>query len=166
MCKVLLISDANILIDVLDGGISEQFFQLDYEYAVPDVLYEEELKVSHPELIQNGLTIKALTDVTVVDAFNLNVKHHQTGVSVIDCMALALARQEKCLLLTGDNALRKVSLGEGTEVRGTIWLVGEMLMEELLTANEAECAYRLMREAGSRLPWKDADTQINKYRNS
>lgn len=163
MCKVLLISDANILIDVLDGGVIEQFFQLDFDYAVPDVLYHDEIKRQHPELIDYGLIIKELSEKAVDDALSLNTEHHKTGVSVIDCMALALARQEKCPLLTGDNALRQVSLGEGADVRGTIWIIGEMLEAELLTGNEAECAYRLMKENGSRLPWDETKAQVKKY---
>jgi len=39
----LLISDTNILIDMTAGGILEKIFLLEYEFAVPDVLFHEEL---------------------------------------------------------------------------------------------------------------------------
>ena len=40
----LLISDANILIDMEVGGLTAAMFRLDgYRFAVPDVLFAEEL---------------------------------------------------------------------------------------------------------------------------
>ena len=39
----LLISDANILIDMECGGLLDCMFTVDYEFAVLDVLFEEEL---------------------------------------------------------------------------------------------------------------------------
>lgn len=44
----LLISDANILIDMDDGGLLSSLFKLPYEFVTPDVLFEEELKENHP----------------------------------------------------------------------------------------------------------------------
>jgi hypothetical protein len=43
----LLISDANVIIDMEVGGLIKQMFRLEYEFAVPDVLYEEELRENH-----------------------------------------------------------------------------------------------------------------------
>lgn len=36
---LLLISDANILIDIEIGGLVAPMFSLDYQFAVPDVLF-------------------------------------------------------------------------------------------------------------------------------
>jgi hypothetical protein len=35
----LLISDANILIDLEEGGLLEVFFRLPYQFSVPDILF-------------------------------------------------------------------------------------------------------------------------------
>ena len=51
----LLISDANILIDMECGGLLHRMFELAHGFAVLDVLYEEELKDQHPELPGHGL---------------------------------------------------------------------------------------------------------------
>jgi len=80
-------------------------------------------------------------------------------------MALALAKQEDCPLLTGDSALRQVSILEGVDVRGTLWLVGELMAANVITIDQAARAYDAMREDGSRLPWKEVDAQIKKFRN-
>ncbi len=41
--RKLLISDANVVIDIIDGGLLEGMFSLEYEYGIPDLLYEDEL---------------------------------------------------------------------------------------------------------------------------
>ncbi len=96
MGQTLLITDANILIDVIAGGILDEIFALDYEFGVPDVLFHYELEDQHPELPGKGLKIMELAANAITDTIQLNAKHARTGVSNNDCMAIALARQEGC----------------------------------------------------------------------
>lgn len=159
----LLISDANILIDMVVGGILEKIFLLDYEFAVPDVLFHEELRERHPDLPERGLNVLGLGEEAIVDTVQLSVKHARSGVSNNDYLALALARQEDCPLLTGDAALRQVSILENVEVRGTLWLVGELVEANVITVDRAASAYDAMRADGSRLPWSEVDAQIKKF---
>ena len=53
MTQRLLISDANILIDMEKGGITRQMFQFDAVFAVPNTLYAEELEEEHPHLTES-----------------------------------------------------------------------------------------------------------------
>ena len=39
----VLISDANVLIDMEVGGLIELMFKLPFEFQTPDILFEEEL---------------------------------------------------------------------------------------------------------------------------
>ena len=165
MSHKLLISDANILIDMMVGGILEEIFLLDHEFALPDVLFYQELGKQHPDLPDKGLKILELGEAAIVDTAQLRVKHGRSGVSNNDCLALALAKQESCPLLTGDKALRQVSILEEVEVRGTVWLMGELLESGVIDVGRAESAYDAMRADGSRLPWKEVGEQIRKFRN-
>ena len=38
---LLLISDANVLIDIENGGLTGAMFSLPYQFAVPDILFYE-----------------------------------------------------------------------------------------------------------------------------
>lgn len=165
MNQKLLISDTNILIDVTVGGILEKIFLLEYEFAVPDVLFHEELREHHPDFPGKGLNILELGSDAVIDTVQLAVRHARSGVSNNDCLALALARQEGCPLLTGDAALRQVSILEDVEVRGTVWLMGELIEANVITVDQAASAYDAMRTDGSRLPWSDVNAQIKRFRN-
>jgi len=44
---LLLISDANILIDIESGGLITFMFSLEVQFAVPDILFNDELKDLH-----------------------------------------------------------------------------------------------------------------------
>lgn len=154
----LLISDANIIIDMEIGGLIKQMFRLDYEFAVPDVLYEEELKENHSNLPKLGLKRRELQAAAVEYTVALGAKYPKPGR--IDLMALALARQEQCPLLTGDQALREAGKAEGLDVVGTIWLVGEMLRAKIIAKEVARDAYDKMKASDRRLPWAEVEKQL------
>lgn len=154
----LLISDANVIIDMEVGELIKQMFKLDYEFVVPDVLYEVELKGDHSNLPKLGLKRRELQAAAVEYTATLAARYPKPGR--IDLMALALARQEQCRLLTGDQALREASAAEGIEVVGTIWLVGEMLRTKVVTRKRVSVAYDKMKESGRRLPWAEVEKQL------
>ena len=155
---MLLISDANVIIDMKDGGLLEAMFRLEETFAVPDLLYAEELEQQQPQLPRLGLQIKTLSGDSVARAMRL--KQHRSGPSVNDLFALELANEHNCPLLTGDLALRKVAEEVGIECRGTLWLVEQLVKEKVITVKGAHAAYDKMRDAGSRLPWVEAKRRL------
>jgi hypothetical protein len=57
----LLISDANILIDLEEGQLIELMFQLPYQFSIPDILFVEEMSEEHGYLPELGLDIAELS---------------------------------------------------------------------------------------------------------
>jgi predicted nucleic acid-binding protein len=145
------ISDANILIDVEVGGLQAPMFSLGYQFAVPDVLYWEELADQHAHWLGLGLQIQSLPAEGVARVQALSQKHKRPSRN--DLFALALAEHAQCPLLTGDAALRSAAETERIEVKGTVWLVTEMLRKQCITPIVARAAFERMREGGRRLPW-------------
>lgn len=164
MPNTLLISDANILIDMDVAGLLEAMFTLEFDFAVPDVLFEEELRDRHPELPGLGLKTLELTGATIDYVQDLAARYARSRTSRNDLLALALARQEDCELLTGDGDLRTTCGAEGVTVRGTLWLMGQMFDAGLVDATRTEAAYEAMRMAGSRLPWREVEVQLERFR--
>lgn len=164
MALRLLISDANIIIDMNTGGLLRLMFRFDATFAVPDILFEEELRVDHPGLLRLGLKRLELSEGTVVYAGRLVEKYRGLGASINDLLALALARQEECPLLTGDGRLRTAGQTEGIEVHGTLWLIEQMVRARTITFRQADTGYAKMRKAGRRLPWDDVDQQLRALR--
>jgi predicted nucleic acid-binding protein len=154
----LLISDANIFIDLLDGGILEPLFKLPFEFLTPDILYYEELEELHTHLLDMGLQLGALDGKEMELVGHLADQYR--GPSRTDCMALVLAQKESCPLLTGDRDLRHAARQEGVLVNGTIWLIEQLLGHKLLTVDEAYLSLEAMEHSGRRLPWKLARERI------
>ena len=159
----LLISDANILIDVNAGGLLRSMFRLKFAFAVPDTLFEEELREHHPNLRYLGLQILELDGETVEYAGRLVQKYAATGAGTNDLLALALAWQEECPLLTGDPRLRGAAEPEEIEVHGTLWLIAQMLDARLIGPKRARQAYDAMRKADRRLPWDEVEEQLQQF---
>jgi predicted nucleic acid-binding protein len=162
----LLISDANILIDMEVGGLVERLFRLEYRFAVPDVLFHDELASRHGYLPGLGLLLLELTPKGVQYAVELIQRYRPLRTSRYDLLAAALAKQEACPLLTGDTDLRRVCDEQGIEVHGTIWLMEELHAAGIVDAAEAGVAYQQMREHGSRLPWNEVRAQLKRFRKS
>lgn len=160
----LLISDANILIDMHVGGLLERMFELDREFAVPDALFRDELSVRHGNLPDLGLLVLELDSAGVQFAIELIQRYQHLRTSRYDLLAAALARQEECPLLTGDRDLRLVCDEQGIEVHGTVWLMGQLHTAGLVDADTAEAAYAQMLEHGSRLPSQEIQAQLRRFR--
>ncbi len=152
------ISDANILIDVEVGGLMALMFSLGYQFAVPDVLYFEELAEHHAHWRDVGLVVQSLPAEGVARVQALSQKYKRPSRN--DLFALALAEQAQCPLLTGDAALRGAAEAEQVEVKGTIWLVTEMVRKRCITATAARIAFKAMQGQGRRLPWDLAQSML------
>lgn len=157
----LLISDANILIDMEEGQLIELMFQLPYQYSTPDILFIEELEDEHQYLLDLGLSLSELSSNTMEHAMELIPRYIKASRN--DCFALALARQEECTLLTGDKALRSAAETEDVEVKGSIWLVRKMIEAELLSADQARVSFERMKDTGRRLPWTLIKVMLNDF---
>lgn len=156
---LLLISDANILIDLECAKLSEAMFALGYRFGVPNVLFAEELEEQHAHLLALGLEALNLPAKVVADVERLAEKHRKPSRN--DLFALALALSENCPLLTGDGALRAAAKKEGADTRGTIWLIEEMIRHGLLSVADGRAAYEVMRDQGRRLPWDEAQARLD-----
>jgi hypothetical protein len=150
----LLISDANVLIDIEEGELISPLFRLPHRIATPDILFFDELESHHPGLPGAGLELLPMPGDLIDKAQRLAAQH--PAPSRYDMLALVLAQEHQCALLTGDNPLRKLATEKGVEVHGTLWIVEQMVRERLLTKDQAQTAYERMQWAGSRLPWETA----------
>ena len=155
----LLISDANILIDMEEGELLTQLFQLPYQFAIPDILFVEELEEEHAHLPAMGLTLEELSPDSMMHAMELIPLY--LNASRNDIFALCLAKQKNCPLVTGDMALRKAADKEGVVVQGTISLITQLVRQQVVTKETAQKAYEKMKLSGRRLPWKVAIEHLN-----
>ncbi|WP_163575263.1 PIN domain-containing protein [Halomonas faecis] len=157
---LLLISDANVIIDLEAGELIEKLFELPYRFATPDVLYEEEIEPDSPHLAGWGLEVLVIGGDYIDYAVELGHRYGDEP-SFNDRLALALAKQESCPLLTGDQNLRVLAVREQAEVRGTIWIFTELIEFGKVSKETAHAALAMMKQRDRRLPWDKARKYID-----
>lgn len=158
---LILVSDANILIDIEIGDLTVPMFSLNYQFITPDILYYEELEEHHPHLKSMGLGIREMDEGLITQVDILVSKYPKTSRN--DIFALVLADHVSCPLLSGDKALRVAASHESVECRGTLWLIRELLEQKKITPQTARAALQKMKARQSRLPWDEAEQIISEF---
>jgi hypothetical protein len=128
-----------VLIDLERGHLLQTTFKLPTPLAVPDVLYERELRATNGELLQTlGLQVLSL-DAGGVELAQTYV-HQAKGLSVPDAFALALAKGGGHVLVCGDRALRELAAEESVECHGLFWILDQIVMAGLMSAKRVRTA--------------------------
>jgi predicted nucleic acid-binding protein len=156
----LIVSDANVFIDLEAGGLTKRLFRLPETIAVPDVLFKEELLERHANLLELGLRVLVVNEAGVARASTLATRYRRPSRN--DLLALVLAEQRSCPLLTGDRYLREAAMSEGIEVHGTLWVSERLFDARLVSVERLEKAFERMREDGRRLPWADVQSLLRR----
>ncbi len=120
----ILVSDTSILIDLERGALLDALFQLQYEFVVPDILFDRELKGALGDhLVALGLRVEELTPTEVTRA--TTVRRQRPALSTPDTFAFALAQERTWTLLTGDGELRALATRENVTTHGVLWIFDE-----------------------------------------
>jgi hypothetical protein len=134
------------------GNLLQTTFKLPVPLAVPDVLYERELRATNGELlITLGLQVIKLGDagVAVAQGYLARAKR----LSVPDAFALALAKSGGHVLVCGDRALKGLADEESVESHGLLWVLDQVVETGLLPAKRVRAALQtIANHPRSRLP--------------
>jgi hypothetical protein len=82
----LVVSDANIFVDIEVAGLTKAIFQLPEQFAVPNILYEEELRAHHPDLPGYGLVILDISAEYVREA-DMNKRGRRQRKVILICLS-------------------------------------------------------------------------------
>lgn len=165
---VFISSDTNMWIDFAIIDRLSLPFKLPYIYLMNEDAVSNELL--QPEGLGEKLTGLGLQAVSMIEeelylAEKLIEKYRKP--SSYDCIALAIAKCRKIVLLTGDGALRKAAIQEGVEVIGSIKVLDLLFENTLIDSSEyLYCLEEFKRHNGEkiRLPVVALQERINKLR--
>ena len=159
------VADANVLIDLHVGGLLPEALTRPVQLVAPDLVTAELDDPSGPVLVSQGLREESLSATEIRELAQLKAKHPR-ALSVMDLAALILAKRLRVILLTGEKLLREVAEAEGVEVRGTIWLLDQMIASDMLGVSNAAAALESMLAAGRRLPVAECEKRLRTWRSS
>ena len=133
MSLISISSDTNIWIDFNVINYTELPFLLPYRY----IMYRETIQTEllYPSGLRDRLVKLGLTETELeINEFQRAEKYRYeyNKLSMPDCIALAIAKERKITLLTGDKALRQAANHEKVNAVGTIKILDELYQQNLI----------------------------------
>ena len=165
----LLISDTCILIDLHNGELLEKIHELPYSLGIPDaIIYgtfddEPELnRINAEQIIDAGFQVFSLDSDGLLEVFEIYNKY--TKPSLTDIFGLVVAKRNNAILLTGDGSLRKSAAKENVEVKGTLWIMDEMIKHDILDKEYAAKSLNKILVEGAYLPKSECQKRLKQWK--
>jgi len=163
---ILLVNDANILIDLLKADLVELFFQMEYEFYITDLVANEILEENADRLetfVQNGRLIKKTFDFEELSEIQLLEVQHKV-LSIPDCSCLHLSKKLSATMLTGDAALRRIAKQNKIPVHGALWVFDELVKQDLISCQAAVEKLSYLMTVNVRLPETECQKRLKKWK--
>ena len=168
--KKIVVNDTNVFIDLYEVGLLEEFFSLPWEVHTTDfVMLELQREGQHEtvaryradkRLVVPVLEPKELMEIGDIFQQNMN----RTNLSFTDCSVWYYAKVNKYILLTGDRKLRTVSVFDGVEVHGVIYVFDRLVELDVISRQVAVEKLQRLYSINPRLPKEEIDKRINLWK--
>ncbi len=131
----IAINDANLFIDLFEIDLIDSFFQLNLEFHTTSLILSE-LDPNQQTYIQKFVKIGKLQireiNIAEIETFkDLPVQTKKLSINDLSLYFYAFELKE-CMVLTGDNRLRKEAEKIGFEVHGVLWVFEEIVNHNIL----------------------------------
>ncbi len=163
----LIITDSNILFDVVNIGALPEFFSLDFEICTTAFVIEEIKSVEQRKMVNVFIRSKKLRvfdftseEVTKIEEWNAGKKLKR----FTDSSVIWIAHQLKCTVLTGDSRMREVAEELGIVVHGIIWVIDELFRYEQISEKETRILFERLLTSNNWLPREEIEKRIRKLK--
>lgn len=167
---IVVVNDANILIDLIKLQLLNAFFNLHWEFHSTDLiieneLYEEQKEQLTPYINSGKLIVQALNTDDLLKIIDIQTQKPQ--LSDKDCSAFYCAQKLNASLVTSDNALRKFAKAQNVDVHGHLWVFDALVEHNCITPQEAIRKLSELHTINTklRLPPKECDVRIEQWKN-
>lgn len=166
---IVIVNDANVLIDFVKLQMLPAFFSLQVEFHTTDLILDELHDWQVQELqayVDNGsLHVVQLSDSELTEVSLLQYEKRQ--LSEQDCSAIVCARKVSGALLTSDNNLRKFAAKKSLTVYGHLWIFDKMVETSVINPLDAIEKLTELREVINprlNLPKAECENRIELWR--
>ena len=170
--EIIVVSDTNIFIDLIETGLLELFLQLPMEVHTTDIVIAEitveEQKAAILTIAEKGcIKIKTYSPDEMLKLLNfINSKQRRYDLHPADFSVWQYSSENGYTLLTGDGNLRKAAQADGVEVHGTIYIIDILIENQLLTPSLAADKLELLYSINPRQPKPEIENRLKKWRGS
>ena len=166
----LVISDANIFLDLISVNLLEEFFQLPCKIETTDFVIDEIIQPNQLASVQKFVSSKKLDVISfsfeelikINDIFD----NSKNNTSMADCSVWYRAKEVSGRLLTGDSKLRKSAENDNVKVSGILYIFDNLIEYKIITKEDAANLLETLISINSRLPKGECEKRILKWQNS
>jgi len=160
---MLLISDANIFIDLERIGLLIEFSKLNIEIATSDFVFNE-LNDKQQMIVKSlNINIYTLEADELILFFTEYQALGQVKISSQDYSIYYFAKKEEAYVLSNDKALRKFSTNKSVDVKDIFYILDLIIEQSLLSKSDLDKAIRLLLN-NSWLPKAEINKRLEKLR--
>ena len=157
--KKIIITDTNIITDLNNANILDEFVKIDNVY-MSDIVKNDEI---NPKTCDEKI-IKKIKTISVTFNNKLetnNLSQTVSKLSTCDLINFVIAKNNDYILVTGDDALKKFAERNGVIVFRTLKLIKLMIDNGIISCEKAlEACILLKSAANTRIPKELIDTFI------
>jgi rRNA maturation endonuclease Nob1 len=162
---IIIVNDANILIDLLKIHLISSFFQLNFEMHITNFclgeIEEENSNLLNAYVESKQLIVREFNFSELTEIQNLN--NNYGSLSFSDSSCLYLCKNITAMLLTGDKKLRNIAETKGIEVHGIPWIFKELISQQVLDYQTAIQKLNSLMSLNQRLPLEECRKCIKNW---
>jgi len=160
---MLLISDANIFIDLERVGFLIEFSKLNIEISTSDFVFNE-LNEKQKLLVKSlGIDIHSLDENELIEFFTEYRELGQVNISSQDYSIYYFAKKFDAHPLSNDKALRKFSINHSVEVKGIFYILDLIIEQSILSAEDLYTSIEMLLE-NSWLPKDEINKRLERLK--
>lgn len=159
-----IIVDTNIISDLCNSSLIDNFILLDNVY-ISDMVLNDEINsyTGNVETISKIRTLELSND-QLIEVYQIN-EIYKT-LSIYDCVNYVLARDNNGILATGDKRLLNLAKNNNVEIIRTLKIIEEMYINNYINKKQMINGLELLKNnERTRIPIRDIDQLIDKYIN-
>ena len=165
--RLIAINDANVFIDLFEMQLLAPFFGLPLVFHTTQLILSELDDSQMAQLlsyIQEGYLYVRYLSIDEIQGLD-RTSTHSRKLSSQDLSLYYYAREiGECMILTGDNGLRKEAQRQEIEVHGILWVLEQMMSNGLLTPADTATALQRLMVVNTWLPAKECRELLERCR--
>lgn len=165
----IVISDTNILLDLLSLNMLDDFFSLPCDISTTDFVIDEIVQQAQQKIIDSFIKSKKLDVVQFSPSEFSNITNlfvmNPNNASLTDCSVWYYAKQTNGRLLTGDGKLRKAAENDNVKVSGILYIFDNLIEYGILSEKDAADLLENLMKINMRLPKDECEKRILAWRN-
>jgi predicted nucleic acid-binding protein len=161
----LAVTDANVFIDLIILGLIRHLFELNIEIHTTREVFDQ-LTLRQKEVLsiyynKGQLNIYDFSADEIIEIYNMAFP---AGLETADRTVFYYAKRLACLVISGDNKLRKHCERKGLEVHGLIWIFDRIVELELIAKHTAVEKLEKLMSYNDRLPADELLKRLKKWK--